>query len=166
MKQGAGVRESFFLMEALENGQELDRYLVKGFEDFRTKRRFIHAFAQWLSSLHAKEIYHQDMKTCNIWVSERKEDWDYRLLDLEDVVLDKAVDETKLFKTFLQLNASIPRGITRTDRLRFLCHYLAHRFVPLDRKEWTKRISRETRRRGIVYVAPWGVVREDSPPQP
>ena len=153
-------------MEALENGQELDRYLVKGFEDFRRKRLFVNAFAQWLARLHKRGIYHQDMKTCNIWVSEKKEAWEYRLLDLEDVVLDKAVDETKLFKTFLQLNASIPRGITRTDRLRFLCHYLAHRFVPLDRKEWIKRISEETRRRGIVYVTPWGVVREDSPPQP
>ena len=155
-----GQRENFFLMEAMESGRELDRYLVKGFEDFRRKRVFIKAFAQWLSHLHEKGIYHLDMKTCNIWVSEEKEGWEFRLLDLEDVRLDETVDGKKLFMTFLQLNASIPGVIPRRDRLRFLRHYLSHRSIDVDRKRWLKWIEEETRRRGIVYVAPWGVVKD------
>ena len=154
-------REGFLLMEAFENGQEMDRYLVKGFDDFMTKRRFIRAFAHWLSRLHEKGVYHQDMKTCNIWVSEKGGVWDFTLLDLEDVVLDETVDGRKLFRTCLQLNTSIPGKITRTDRLRFLRQYLACRPVSIEMRRWVKQMADETRKRGTLYVAPWGVVRED-----
>jgi tRNA A-37 threonylcarbamoyl transferase component Bud32 len=164
-KRWLGAREGLLMMEVLESGQELDRYLVKGFDDFRRKRRFINAFAQWLSQLHEKGIHHQDMKTCNIWVSEKEGDWVYTLLDLEDVVLDETVDEKKFFRTCLQLNTSIPSRITRTDRLRFLRQYLMVRSVPLEKREWVKRMTEETRKRGIVYVAPWGVVEEGVPPR-
>ncbi len=164
-KRWFGVQEGLLMMEVLESGQELDRYLVKGFDDFRRKRRFINAFAQWLSQLHKKGIYHQDMKTCTIWVSEKEGDWGYTLLDLEDVVLDETVDEKKFFRTCLQLNTSIPSRVTRMDRLRFLRQYLMVRSVPLEKREWVKRMTEETRKRGIVYMAPWGVVEEGVPPR-
>jgi tRNA A-37 threonylcarbamoyl transferase component Bud32 len=162
VKHGMGARESLFLMEALAHGEELDRYLVKELDDFRKKRRFINSFAQWLAHLHQGRIYHQDLKTCNLWVSEKGGDWEYRLLDLEDVQLDKRVDKRDLFRNLLQLNASVPGKITRTDRLRFLRHYLTHRFVGLNKRAWVKKIAEETQRRGVVYVAPWGVVQENS----
>jgi tRNA A-37 threonylcarbamoyl transferase component Bud32 len=158
-----GVREGFLLMEALENGQEMDRYLVKGFDGFSSKRRFIRSFAHWLSELHHKGVYHQDMKTCNIWVSEKEGGWDFTLLDLEDVALDETVNGEQLFRTCLQLNTSVPGTITRGDRLRFLRQYLENRSVPLEKRKWAKQMMEETRKRGILYVAPWGVVREDPP---
>jgi tRNA A-37 threonylcarbamoyl transferase component Bud32 len=154
------AREGFLMMEALENGQELDRYLAKGFDDFRRKRRFITTFAQWLAQLHEKGIYHQDMKTCNIWVSEKGGGWDFTLLDLEDVVLDETVGEKRLFRTCLQLNTSIPGRLTKMDRLRFLRQYLANRSVSLEKRKWAKQMMEETRKRGVLYVAPWGVVQE------
>ena len=148
-------------MEALENGQEMDRYLVKGFDGFSRKRRFIRTFAHWLSELHHKGVYHQDMKTCNIWVSEKGGSWDFTLLDLEDVALDETVNEKRLFRTCLQLNTSVPGRITKGDRLRFLRQYLANRSVSLEKRKWAKQMMEETRKRGTLYVAPWGVVRED-----
>ncbi len=153
------------MMEALENGQEMDRYLVKGFDGFSRKRRFIRAFAHWLSELHHKGVYHQDMKTCNIWVSEKEGSWDFTLLDLEDVVLDETVNGKRLFRTCLQLNTSVPGRITKGDRLHFLRQYLANRPVSLEKRKWAKQMMEETRKRGTLYVAPWGVVREDPPPQ-
>ena len=156
-----GVREGFLMMEALENGQEMDRYLVKGFDGFSRKRRFIRTFAHWLSELHHKGVYHQDMKTCNIWVSEKRGGWDFTLLDLEDVALDETVNGKRLFRTCLQLNTSVPGRITKGDRLRFLRQYLANRSVSLEKRKWAKQMMKETRKRGTLYVAPWGVVRED-----
>jgi tRNA A-37 threonylcarbamoyl transferase component Bud32 len=160
-----GVREGFFMMEALESGQEMDRYLVKGFDGFSSKRRFIRSFAHWLSELHHKGVYHQDMKTCNIWVSEKGGGWDFTLLDLEDVALDETVNGKRLFRTCLQLNTSVPGRITKGDRLRFLRQYLAKRSVSLEKRKWAKQMMEKTRKRGTLYVAPWGVVREDPPPQ-
>ena len=159
-REGLGGRDSFLLMEALEEGQELDRYVVRGFDSFRRKKLFIVAFAHWLSALHKKKIYHRDMKTCNVWVSEKGERWEFLFLDLEDLSFDATVSETNLFRNLLQLNSSIPKRVSRTDRLRFFYQYLDDRPLVLDRKDWIRRLIRETQRRGVVYVAPWGVVEE------
>jgi tRNA A-37 threonylcarbamoyl transferase component Bud32 len=155
-----GLKESFFLMEASETGQELDRYLFRGFKDLKEKRLFIKAFAQWVSHLHKMDLYHQDMKTCNILVSEKRETWDFHLLDWEDLLLDKEVNLKKLSRNLFQLNASTPRIMTMIDRLRFLHQYLLNRPVSVDKKRLVKEVDQKTRKRGVVYVAPWGVVEE------
>jgi MoxR-like ATPase len=100
------------------------------------------------------------MKTCNILVSENEETWDFYLLDLEDIRLDEKVDEESLFKNLLQLNTSIPKTMTRTDRLRFLKEYLRQQPVIRDVKNLIVRLVKNSRKRGIVYVSPQGVIVE------
>jgi tRNA A-37 threonylcarbamoyl transferase component Bud32 len=155
-----GLRESFFLIEAPETDQELDRYILKGFEDFKEKRLFIKTFAQWLAHLHKMGLYHRDMKTCNILVSKSGENWNFHLLDLEDVLLEEKGDEIKLFKNFLQLNTSTPKIITKADRFRFFNEYLNLNPVIRNQKDFIRRLIEESRRRGLVYVSSQGVVTE------
>jgi tRNA A-37 threonylcarbamoyl transferase component Bud32 len=155
-----GLRESFFLIEASETDQELDRYILKGFEDFKEKRLFIKAFTQWLSHFHKMGLYHRDMKTCNILVSKDGATWNFRLLDLEDILLDEKVDERKLFKNFLQLNTSTPNIITRADRFSFFRKYISLNPIIKNQKGFVKRLIEESRQRGLVYVSPKGVVTE------
>jgi len=156
-----GLKKSFFLMEALEEGQELDRYLWNGFQNVHRKRLFIKTFAEWLALLHTLNIYHRDMKACNILVSKKETSWNFHLLDLEDVSLNRKVKEKEVFKNFLQLNTSIPRTITKTDRLRFLKEYVrSNPILRSNDKNWITRLIRESKERGIVYVTPHGVVEE------
>ena len=159
-KSGHGAKESFLLMEASEKGQEMDRYLFKGFQTVQIKRLFVRTFAQWLSRLHQREIFHRDMKACNILVSEEGEGWGFQLLDLEDLRLDKKVKGTDVFRTLLQLNTSVPRSVTRTDRLRFFEEYCRLHPVIQDRKWFLAKLIRKSRERGVVYVTPEGVVEE------
>jgi hypothetical protein len=100
------------------------------------------------------------MKTCNIIACDRAESWNFCLLDLEDVILNKKVKEKELFRSLLQLNTSTPRTITRTDRIRFLEEYLQRNPVVDNRKSFLKRLFEESHRRGLVYVSPQGVVEE------
>jgi hypothetical protein len=100
------------------------------------------------------------MKTCNILVSKDRDTWGFHLLDLEDVRLDKKVGGRELFKTFLQLNTSTPKTVTTTDRFRFFRAYLKLNPVVKDRKSFLRRLIDESKRREVVYVAPWGVVTE------
>jgi len=155
-----GLQESFLLMEALANDQEMDRYILKGFEDLKKKRLFIRTFAHWLNSLHKMRLYHKDMKTCNILVSERGETWHFHLLDFEDILMDESVNRKKLFRNFLQLNTSTPRVMTKVDRYRFLREYLRLNPVVKDQKVFLRGLMDESRRRGLVYVSPQGVVTE------
>lgn len=152
--------ESFFVMESLQGAQELDQYLLKGFNSFKEKKFFISAFVNWLLRLHEKNLYHQDMKACNILVIKKGQAWEFRLLDLEDIRLDIKVDEKGLLKNLLQLNTSTPQTITRTDRMRFFREY--QRLRPIVRKErnFITRLVRKSKERGVVYVSPDGVVEE------
>jgi len=159
-KRGLALRESFLVMESSVNGLEMDRYILKGFEDVRRKRLFIKDFAKWLSHLHKKDLYHRDMKTCNILVSEKRGTWNFHLLDLEDILLDEKVNEKKLFKNLLQLNTSTPSLMTRTDRLRFFKAYQDRHPIIKNEKGFLFRLIRKSRERGIVYVSPHGVVEE------
>jgi tRNA A-37 threonylcarbamoyl transferase component Bud32 len=156
----SGLKESFFLMEVSENDHELDRYILKSLGDPSERRLFIKAFARWLSRCHRMNLYHRDMKTCNMLVSKDDRTWVFHLLDLEDVRLNKEVGEKELFKSLLQLNTSTPKIVTTIDRLRFFKEYLRLNPTIKDRKRFLRRLIEESRRRGLVYVSPEGVVME------
>jgi len=159
-KNGFGIKESFLLMETSEKGQEMDRYIFKGFQSVQKKRLFIKSFALWYSRLAQKEIFHRDMKACNILVSEEGDDWRFQLLDLEDVRLNRQPNGGEVFRNLLQLNTSIPKGITHADRMRFYREYSCLRPVIEDKKKILTKLIRKSRERGVVYVTPQGVVEE------
>ena len=159
-KNWIGLEESILFMEALVNDQEMDRYILKGFEDLNKKRVFIKTFARWLDGLHKMSVYHKDMKTCNILVSERGETWDFYLLDFEDLLMGEKVNRKKLFRNFLQLNTSTPKVMTKVDRFRFFKEYLRLNPLVKGQKVFLQRLMDESRRRGLVYVSPQGVVTE------
>ena len=154
------MRESFLVMEAPAGDLEMDRYVLSGFGGLERKRFFIKAFARWLDSLHRMSVYHKDMKTCNILVSEKEEAWDFHLLDFEDIRMDEKMNRKKLFRNFLQLNTSTPRIMTKADRFRFFKEYLGLNPIVKDERAFLHRLIDESRRRGLVYVSPHGVVTE------
>jgi len=159
-RKWGGVRESFFLMETSETGREMDRYILERLGNVQQKRRFTKAFAEWLSRLHRKRIFHRDMKTCNILVLEGGGGWAFLLLDQEDISFDEKVGSRQLFKSLLQLNTSTPKTVTRTDRLRCLKEYLRGNPILNDPDVFIRTLMKESRRRGLVYVSPRGVVEE------
>ncbi len=159
-KDGFGLKESFLLMEARRGDREMDRYILSGFEDLKRKRLFIRTAAHWLAGLHQMRLVHKDMKTCNILVSETGDTWNFHLLDFEDIRTDVKVSRKTLFRNFLQLNTSTPRTMTRIDRYRFLREYLRLNPVVKNPKAFLRGLIHESRRRGLVYVSPHGVVME------
>jgi Lipopolysaccharide kinase (Kdo/WaaP) family len=159
-KSWLGLEESTLFMEARVNDLEMDRYVLKGFSNLNKKRLFVRTFAHWLIGLHKMKLYHKDMKTCNILVSERGETWDFHLLDFEDIRMNEKMNRKKLFRNFLQLNTSTPHVMTKGDRFRFLREYLLFNPIVKDPKGFIRKLVNESRRRGLVYVSPEGVVTE------
>ena len=159
-KNWLGLKESFLFMEVMPKDLEMDRYILKGFDSLNKKRLFIKTFAQWLGGLHKMNLYHMDMKTCNILVSERGETWDFHLLDFEDILMETKVSQKKLFRNLLQLNTSTPKVMTKQDRFRFFKAYLRLNPILDNPKVFLRGLLEESRRRGLVYVSPQGVVTE------
>ena len=107
---------------------ELDRYIVQSFEGSHhgrlKKRPFLKALAGFMATLYELKIFHRDLKTCNIMVQEEQDSWNFGLVDMDDVQLDKEVRHKKFLKTLIQLNTSTPLFIDMKDRIRFLVHYI------------------------------------------
>lgn len=159
-KDWLGRKESFLLMETSVENQEMDRYILRGFKDLGEKMLFVKSFARWLSGFHKMNLYHKDMKTCNIVVIEQEGTWNFHLLDMEDILLDEEVDSKKLFQNCLQLHTSTPKVMTRTDRLRFYNEYVRLNPVVRNGKVFLRRLMEESQRRNLVYVSSRGVVVE------
>ena len=74
--------------------------------------------------------------------------------------MDEKVNRKKLFRNFLQLNTSTPKVMTKVDRFRFFREYLRLNPIVKDQRIFLWRLMDESRRRGLVYVSPQGVVTE------
>jgi tRNA A-37 threonylcarbamoyl transferase component Bud32 len=155
------LQEAFLLMESPPRCVELDRYMIKAFEtqgqDATRKGVFLHALAKFVAELYLLNISHKDLKTCNIMVQEVEDTWNFGLVDMDDVCLDKKIRKRRLLKELVQLHTSTPLVIDMQDRIRFLVRYLQ-----LIKKNgiWDtiKGVIKGSKGRELVYVTPHGDV--------
>ena len=156
------LQEAYYVTESLADDMEMDRYLIRMFEKHAGQglRKFIRHFAEWIGSLHRIGIYHRDLKTCNILIREKPGGWSFSLIDLEDVIQGAKIGIEKILRNLVQINCSVPRFFTYSDRIRFLKGYLRANPVAMDERFFIRRVLEESRSRGIVYVSPQGVVME------
>jgi len=157
------VQKAFLVTESWGEDMELDRYLVGRFEKHpgEESRRFIKALGSWVGSLHREGVYHRDLKTCNILVREKDNGWSFSLIDLEDVSHRARIGKKAILRNLVQINCSVPKSFTYSDRLRFLEAYLRAHPVEMDKKTLVQVVMDWSLNRGIVYVSPHGDVIED-----
>jgi hypothetical protein len=153
-------KEAFLIMETPRGYVELDRYMVKAFEAHKDDTRrgaFVDAFAGFMANLYLRNIIHKDLKTCNIMVHNRQDAWNFGLVDMDDVHLDKKISLRRFLKGLIQLHTSTPLFMDMNDRIRFLIRYL--RLIGRDDIRYiTQRVIKGSRGKQLVYVAPGGDV--------
>ncbi len=161
------MEESFFLTESPADYLEMDRYLIKSFGNRPSgnvtplKRSFIKQFARCIGHLHRSNIYHSDLKTCNILAREHAGGWDFSFIDLDAVYLGMEVNSRRALKNLIQINCSTPGFFGYAERIRFLEWYLEIYSIPVEKRDLIKVILEESRKRGVVYVSPEGDVTEE-----
>jgi tRNA A-37 threonylcarbamoyl transferase component Bud32 len=161
-RRGRGLlKEAFLIMETPPDYVELDRYLLKAFEaqteDNTRRGAFLDAFAGFMAHLYLQGIIHRDLKTCNIMVREENKGWDFCLVDMDDVRLNKKINLRRLLKGLVQLHTSTPLFMEVSERIGFLSRYL--RLIGRDDiREITRGVIKGSKGRRLVYVAPDGDV--------
>ena len=143
---------------------EMDRNILKNFSnrnDLKKKSDLIKAFAKILGEIHNRNIFHHDLKTCNIMVKEKDESFDFTFLDFDKVSFNEEISVRKRVKNLTQINLSTPRLFTLTDRLRFLKEYLDQCGITNEEKNILKEIVNLCRTEKILYVSLQGDVTED-----
>src|SRR5204862_8024273 len=72
---------------------------------------------------HRLGVWHGDLKACNWLVREHGDDLSFHLVDTDRVRFLTSVDRDRRLRNLAQLAASIPRSVTRADRLRWWRRY-------------------------------------------
>jgi len=155
------LQEAFLIMETPPGYVELDRYMVQAFgaqrHDDTRKDDFLRAAAGFMAALHLRNIIHRDLKTCNIMVQEGADTWNFGLVDMDDVRLDKKIGRGRVLKGLIQLHTSTPLCIDMHDRIEFLTRYL-QLIEKDDIGNIIQRVIKGSRGRRLVYVTPDGDV--------
>ena len=125
------------------------------------KRELISGLAKTLSDMHNHNIFHHDLKTCNIMVKENDKSFDFTFLDFDKVSFNEELTVRKRVKNLTQINLSTPRLFTLTDRLRFLKEYLDQCDITNEKKNILREVITLSKREKILYVSFQGDVTED-----
>ncbi len=182
-EKGLGlVRNEWVVMEAIPAALELDRFVVKKVSSgwsAEERRGIVRMFGRFIGSMHSKGIFHSDLKTCNVLVSEDGPNGSdptncedstlpamcgpirFSLLDYDDVRFANSVPSGKTIKNLVQIFLSTPVAIAASDRLRFLSEYALHvGMARREKREIARRVLQAARGREILYVSFDGDVRE------
>ncbi len=125
-KIGPLIFESYFISSFMKDAKEINNYITvfkdPGHKENKTK--FIKACADVFKNLHSQGIYHADLKSNNILVTENERDkWKFFFVDLDRVLFKKDISFYQRANNLAQLNASISSLMTVKDRLKFFRFY-------------------------------------------
>ncbi len=159
--------DSYLVMEYARDCLEMDRYILKNFHDkpslskLKKKRVLINNLAETIGEMHNRNIFHHDLKTCNIMMKENDKSFHITFLDFDKVSFEEEVTIRKRIKNLTQMNLSTPKLISTTDRLRFLKEYLKQCNIIYEKKSILREIINLSKTEKILYVSFNGDVSED-----
>ena len=150
VRRSGVLRKSFFLTRDVTDARTAD---VRWSEILAappgpTRRRARQALARALghlfARLHAAGVYHNDLKDVNVLVRGSDDAPALVLLDLERVRLLGRVGRGRRRKNLVQLDRTLGRRATRTDRMRFLQAYVGAGAARTERRAWVGAVRAAT----------------------
>ncbi len=156
-RRRAGLRyEGYLLTEKIEDAVDIHGFLgsleaLPATERRALLRRRIARVAHLVRELHRRQLSHRDLKAANLLTSAVGRpagvDESVWFIDLVGVELFRRLPRSRRLQNLTRLNASFhhSRGLTRSDRLRFLRIYLEWGLCGRgDWKKWWRDVERAT----------------------
>ncbi|MBI2089954.1 MAG: hypothetical protein HYT78_14660 [Deltaproteobacteria bacterium] len=149
------LTKSFYLSEEIPGGRTVDTYWreelipLGGREGLLRRRNFLRALAGLFRSLHGKNIYHNDLKDANILVrTGQNHEEGFYLLDLEGIRQYRYLNRRRQVKNLVQLNRTMGKYLTRTERIHFLKVYLDQLYSQrYERRRWVATILKRSKKK-------------------
>ena len=128
------LAKSFFISEEISGAKTADAYwsdelrTMAGATGILQRREFLMRLGELFRSLHGQQIYHNDLKDANIMATAKDNSTSFFLLDLEGVRRFHRLSDKRRIKNLVQLHRTLGRYLRRSEKLRFLKHYLGATF--------------------------------------
>jgi tRNA A-37 threonylcarbamoyl transferase component Bud32 len=176
------IRTEWVVMEVVPGAMELDRYILTRLAEPWTReeeRSLTLLLGRFTGTMHAKGIFHSDLKTCNILVADevcrplhphgqesrrqkRSCSPRFALVDYDDVTFSRDVNDRRRTKNLVQIFLSTPVAIRASSRLRFLTEYALHAGIGARQKRRAAReVIKAASGRHILYVGFQGDIVEE-----
>ena len=116
-------------------------------ETIAEKRSLIAAFARTVGQMHARGIFHGDLRLGNVLVVKEDSKWRFFLIDNERTKKFVGLPARLRVKNLVQINM-FRRGISNSDRLRFFSTYLSvNPSLQVHYARWAEKIIARTEER-------------------
>jgi hypothetical protein len=158
------LERSFYVSEEIVGAKTADAYWrenvkpLAGGSGFQARQRFLRGLGRLFQTLHQKRIYHNDLKDFNILVRVDAVGRDeFFILDLEGMRWCRRLSARRRIKNLVQLNRTLGRYLTRSEKLGFLKFYLDREAEsPATLARWIERILAASRKAERISVAKHG----------
>ncbi|OPZ60228.1 MAG: 3-deoxy-D-manno-octulosonic-acid kinase [Deltaproteobacteria bacterium ADurb.Bin510] len=140
------------------NLRGFDRFLYHDFQQLDVKQRYhlIGAYGRLIGRMHARGIYHADLKACNVLIDPAAAT--FYFIDTDRVESYASLSLEHRIKNLVQINNSIPREVAPPIRMHFMKCYSEETGDDPKRlfaKVWLKSCKQE-----ILYTTDQGDQRE------
>ncbi|MEA3224295.1 MAG: lipopolysaccharide kinase InaA family protein [Thermodesulfobacteriota bacterium] len=146
-------RSSVLITKALAQ-PNIDRVLYHEYAhmDFKQKIDIARALGKLIGHMHTINIYHADLKACNIKLSQPS--IDFLFLDTDKVIQSRRLSKRRRLKNLVQLNTSIPTHVSLGVRMAFIKAYSA--IIEDNPKDLFRKIWGLSSAQDVVYCTDSG----------
>jgi len=151
-RTGPFCTNNLLLTEEVKNSKSIAQLLIdtcqnSGRDALIGKRDLIEAFGGTIGQMHAKGIFHGDLRLGNVLVVKEEQKWRFFFIDNERTKKFWRLPDRLRLKNLVQINM-FRNGITNSDRMRFFKAYLkGNPVVANNRQDWATKILARTSRR-------------------
>jgi len=153
LKSSFSLKRNFLATLEVENAKEIHQFIPDSLknlsrEQLRNKRELIRAFGQTIGRMHAKGIFHGDLRLGNVLAKKQDDKWRFFFLDNERTKKFRRLPSRLRLKNLVQANMHRTAGLTDSDRIRFLKEYrLENKISKKQAMILIKRILKKTSQR-------------------
>jgi serine/threonine protein kinase len=139
---------NFLVTLETEDAKQIYQFISDSKLETQNRRKLIRAFGQTVGRMHAKGIFHGDLRLGNILARQEKDCWRFFFLDNERTRKFYHLPGRLRLKNLVQVNMLPPATISNTDRMRFFREYWAqNEKSETSKAALIKKVLKKTRRR-------------------
>jgi hypothetical protein len=139
---------NFLVTLEIKDTKQIHQFISDSKLETRGRRELIRAFGRTVGQMHAKGIFHGDLRLGNILARQEKDRWRFFFLDNERTRKFHCLPGRLRLKNLVQVNMPPPASMSNTDRMRFFKEYWTeNKEIKVEKTTLIKKVLKKTSHR-------------------